>query len=192
MDDRKLRKAQVFTTGEAAKVCRVAPRTMSKWVDAGKMAGAYRLPGSQDRRIPRAALVRFMREHNFPIPGGLRDGGLLLVCSPRDALATLLAAALAADGGWELTHCRDLWSAGHEASGRRPDAVLFDMAAGPGECRRAAEVLAGWADAPALYALAAEDGEPPGPPFVKSWPATADPAEVAAAVRAAARHLAGT
>ena len=55
----------VFTTGEVAKVCNVAPRTVSKWFDR-KLLGGYRIPGSKDRRIPIAELVRFMKEYGIP------------------------------------------------------------------------------------------------------------------------------
>ena len=39
---------KVFTTGQVAKICKVAPRTVSKWFDSGRLRG-YRIPGSQDR-----------------------------------------------------------------------------------------------------------------------------------------------
>ena len=42
---------KVFTTGQVAKICKVAPRTVSKWFDSGRLKG-YRIPGSQDRRNP--------------------------------------------------------------------------------------------------------------------------------------------
>ena len=47
---------KVFTTGQVAKICKVAPRTVSKWFDSGRLRG-YRIPGSQDRRIPREHLA---------------------------------------------------------------------------------------------------------------------------------------
>ncbi len=53
---------KVFTTGQVAKICKVAPRTVSKWFDSGRLKG-YRIPGSQDRRIPREHLIRFLKEH---------------------------------------------------------------------------------------------------------------------------------
>jgi excisionase family DNA binding protein len=52
---------RVYTTGQVAKICSVAPRTVSKWFDSGKLKG-YRIPGSQDRRVPRWALLEFLRE----------------------------------------------------------------------------------------------------------------------------------
>ena len=55
----------VFTTGEVATVCNVAPRTVSKWFD-GKLLKGYRIPGSRDRRIPIPELVAFMKKYEIP------------------------------------------------------------------------------------------------------------------------------
>jgi len=55
----------VLTTGDVAKICHVAPRTVSKWFDNGQLRG-YRIPGSKDRRIPVNELIRFMKVHNMP------------------------------------------------------------------------------------------------------------------------------
>ena len=52
----------VLTTGQVAKICHVAPRTVSKWFDTGQLQG-YRIPGSKDRRIPVDKLLRFMESH---------------------------------------------------------------------------------------------------------------------------------
>jgi excisionase family DNA binding protein len=65
LDLRAIRK-RVFTTGQVAKLCKVAPRTVCKWFDAGKLRG-YRIPGSQDRRVPRDNLLRFLRENGMPL-----------------------------------------------------------------------------------------------------------------------------
>lgn len=54
----------VLTTGQVAKICRVAPRTVSKWFDSGRLKG-YRIPGSQDRRIPYEYLEKFLKEHGM-------------------------------------------------------------------------------------------------------------------------------
>jgi len=55
---------KVYTTGQVAKICKVAPRTVSKWFDSGRLKG-YRIPGSQDRRIPREYLIVFLKEHGM-------------------------------------------------------------------------------------------------------------------------------
>jgi uncharacterized protein (TIGR02996 family)/excisionase family DNA binding protein len=62
--DPRLGWRKVFTTGQVAILLRVAPQTVSKWFDAGKLRG-YRIPGSQDRRIPREHLIRFMRDNGL-------------------------------------------------------------------------------------------------------------------------------
>ena len=62
------RQKDILTTGEVAKICNVAPRTVSKWFDSGQLRG-YRIPGSKDRRIPLNALIRFMKQHNIPLDG---------------------------------------------------------------------------------------------------------------------------
>lgn len=52
---------QVFTTGEVAKILNVAPRTICKWFDAGKLRG-YRMSSVEKHRlIPRDSLVAFCR-----------------------------------------------------------------------------------------------------------------------------------
>lgn len=58
---------KVFTTGQVAKMAGVAPRTVAKWFDSGRLKG-YRIPGSQDRRIPREYLIKFFKDHDMPIP----------------------------------------------------------------------------------------------------------------------------
>lgn len=54
----------VFTTGDVAKICKVAPRTVSKWCDSSRLK-CYRIPGSQERRIPASYLRKFLREHGM-------------------------------------------------------------------------------------------------------------------------------
>ena len=73
---------KVFTTGQVAKICKVAPRTVSKWFDSGRLSG-YRIPGSQDRRIPRDSLIKFLKEHGMPL-GDLEDEALAKVLIVRN------------------------------------------------------------------------------------------------------------
>ena len=62
----------MFTRDQVAEMCNVAPRTVSKWFDSGRLKG-YRIPGSQDRRIPEESLVTFLKEHGMPIPAELQQ-----------------------------------------------------------------------------------------------------------------------
>ena len=62
----------VFTTGEAAEICKVSQQTIIRCFDSGRLRG-FRVPGSRFRRIPRDALVAFMKENGIP-PDALESG----------------------------------------------------------------------------------------------------------------------
>ena len=69
---------QEFTTGQVARMLNVAPRTVSKWFDEGKLGG-HRLPGGTGHRlVPRGRLVEFARENHFSLTG-LVDPSVLYV-----------------------------------------------------------------------------------------------------------------
>ena len=55
----------VFTTGEAAKICKVSQQTIIRCFDNGQLKG-FRVPGSKFRRIPREALYKFMKDNGIP------------------------------------------------------------------------------------------------------------------------------
>ena len=80
----------VLTTGEVARICNVASRTVSKWFDSGALQG-YRIPGSKDRRIPVSNLLQFMKKHNIPMDGLISGAPrVLIVDEPTAALDTAL------------------------------------------------------------------------------------------------------
>jgi excisionase family DNA binding protein len=56
---------KVFTTGEAAPVCKISQQTIIRCFDSGRIGG-YRVPGSKFRRIPRADLLKFMQQNKIP------------------------------------------------------------------------------------------------------------------------------
>src|SRR5205823_11083280 len=56
---------QVFTTGEAAEICKVSQQTIIRCFDNGRLNG-FRVPGSRFRRIPRSELIRFMKANEIP------------------------------------------------------------------------------------------------------------------------------
>ena len=56
----------VFTTGEAAEICKVSQQTIIRCFDAGRLGG-FRVPGSKFRRIPRADLIKFMKGNSIPM-----------------------------------------------------------------------------------------------------------------------------
>jgi len=118
---------KVLTTGEVARICNVAPRTVSKWFDAGQLRG-YRIPGSKDRRIPVDQLVRFMRAHGIPL-NGLESGRTrLLVLDGDAAFCESLRDALLRDGGFEVATATSALEAGAAAADFKPHVIIVDVA----------------------------------------------------------------
>ena len=113
----------VLTTGEVARACHVAPRTVSKWFDTGRLKG-YRIPGSRDRRIPMASLVSFMRAHEMPL-GDLDGGVCRVLIVNRNVPADLLAACSKSDSH-DVRTAGNGFEAGMVAQQFRPHAVVVD------------------------------------------------------------------
>jgi len=121
-----MRRKDTLTTGEVAKICRVAPRTVSKWFDSGQLRG-YRIPGSRDRRIPLTQLVRFMRAHRIPL-GDLETGALRVLILHNDPdLGRTLADALAEDDAFEARSVTSAFEAGAAAEAFRPHVLVVDV-----------------------------------------------------------------
>ncbi len=117
---------EVFTTGEVAKICNVAPRTVSKWFDNGQLRG-YRIPGSKDRRIPKPQLIRFMRTHSIPL-GELETGQTSLLILDNDpGLTAILKESLESDGLYEVTVASTAFEAGLLAGTRAPHVIIVDV-----------------------------------------------------------------
>lgn len=130
----------IFTTGQVAKICKVAPRTVSKWFDSGRLRG-YRVPGSQDRRIPREHLIRFLKEHGMPL-GELEDeamGKILLVGSDL-ATRTSLNEMICSDD-FKIEIASSGFEAGIQAESIHPDCVVVDFTMGREEALMIAQNL---------------------------------------------------
>jgi len=116
----------VLTTGEVARICNVAPRTVSKWFDSGRLRG-YRIPGSRDRRIPVDQLIRFMKAHDIPTANlPLKTPNVLLVATDTQWLDSIRN-GLAADDAFEVTTADSLLEAGYLMAECQPQALLIDV-----------------------------------------------------------------
>ena len=116
----------VLTTGDVAKLCSVAPRTVSKWFDSGQLRG-YRIPGSKDRRIPVEQLVRFMRSHNIPLNGLDAGQTRLLILDPDESLCAKIAESFAEDDRYEVVVAPTTIEAGAKAQEIKPHVLLIDV-----------------------------------------------------------------
>ncbi len=116
---------QVFTTGEAAKVCNVSQQTIIRCFDSGRLEG-FRVPGSRFRRIPRAELIRFMQKNG--IPTDRLDAGPIrvLVVDDDPEIVRLLEDALGAEKGVDVRSAATGYDAGMLTESFRPHVMLLD------------------------------------------------------------------
>jgi len=117
---------EVLTTGEVAKICNVAARTVSKWFDSGKIDG-YRIPGSRDRRIPVQSLMHFMQEHGIPFDGMMSGKTRVLVVDGDTDVLTTLERVFTEQTSYDVQSCSNPFSAGIECERFRPHVILFDL-----------------------------------------------------------------
>ena len=116
----------VLTTGEVAKICNVAPRTVSKWFDSGALHG-YRIPGSKDRRIPLNQHIRFMKHHGMPLNGLMTGSARILIVDDEQDIVEVLEKILEDEAKYEVEVCKGGFEAGVSAEKFRPHVILLDM-----------------------------------------------------------------
>lgn len=120
------RQKDILTTGEVAKICNVAPRTVSKWFDSGQLRG-YRIPGSKDRRIPLNALIRFMKTHNIPLDGLQSGRTRVLIVDGESEIVEVLEKVLTEQANYEVHTAHGGFAAGVDCEKFRPHVILIDM-----------------------------------------------------------------
>ena len=125
---------EVLTTGEVAKICNVAPRTVSKWFDSGSLKG-YRIPGSRDRRIPSAELVRFMRAHGIPLEGFNSGRTRVLIVDGEKDVVDTLQNILSEQTSYEIHTATSAFGAGMECERFKPHVVLLDIHIGESDAK---------------------------------------------------------
>lgn len=133
----------VLTTGEVAKICNVAPRTVSKWFDSGALKG-YRIPGSKDRRIPVNELIKFMRAHGIPMESISSGRTRVLIVDDETEITTVLQKVLTEQTNYEVRNCASAFQAGMECERFKPHVVLLDVHlgdGGAGDARSLAKVI---------------------------------------------------
>ncbi|MFO0936604.1 MAG: response regulator [Gemmataceae bacterium] len=124
---------KVFTTGQVAKICKVAPRTVSKWFDSGRLKG-YRIPGSQDRRIPREQLIRFLKDHGMPL-GELEEEEWhkVLLIGTEKLFNDRIREALPESEDFKYELANSGFEAGTLAQSFHPDTIVIDLGLGRSE-----------------------------------------------------------
>jgi excisionase family DNA binding protein len=116
---------ELFTTGEAAVVCKVSQQTIIRCFDAGRLEG-FRVPGSRFRRIPRQSLVKFMKENNIPLETLDSGKRKILIVDDDTEIVELLVDVLARDGRFDLRTATSGYDAGISTEQFRPHLILLD------------------------------------------------------------------
>lgn len=121
-----MRGKTVFTTGEAAKICKVSQQTIIRCFDSGQLKG-FRVPGSRFRRIPRDMLHQFMRDNSIPTDALDNDKHEILLVDDDIDLVELLSKAFRDDGRFEVRVANNGFDAGMLVKEYRPDLIILDV-----------------------------------------------------------------
>ena len=116
----------VFTTGEAAKICKVSQQTIIRCFDNGTLKG-FRVPGSRFRRIPRDQLYSFMRDNGIPTDALESGKRKVLIVDDDQELVELLTDVFDRDGRFDIRTANNGFDAGMLVKEFRPDLVVLDV-----------------------------------------------------------------
>jgi two-component system, OmpR family, response regulator RpaA len=116
---------QVFTTGEAAEMCKVSQQTIIRCFDSGRLKG-FRVPGSRFRRIPREELLRFMRDNEIPTDRLETGKRRILVVDDDNQIVELFVDLLGGDDRYEMRTAGTGYDAGVLTESFKPDLMILD------------------------------------------------------------------
>jgi excisionase family DNA binding protein len=135
-----IKRKGVLTTGEVARICNVAPRTVSKWFDSGQLRG-YRIPGSKDRRIPVEQLLRFMKAHGMPTAAIETGATGVVIVDPDREFANALRETLMAGEHYDVTIADSAFEAGVLLERLRPQVLVVDASTSDVDAPRMTQAL---------------------------------------------------
>jgi excisionase family DNA binding protein len=116
----------VFTTGEAAKICKVSQQTIIRCFDSGQLKG-FRVPGSRFRRIPRNELFSFMKDNGIPTDALESGKRKILIVDDDEELVELISDVFDRDGRFEIRTANNGFDAGMLVKDYHPDLIVLDV-----------------------------------------------------------------
>ena len=116
----------VFTTGEAAKICKVSQQTIIRCFDNGQLKG-FRVPGSKFRRIPREMLYRFMKDNQIPTDALESGKRKVLLVDDDIEVVEMMTRFLVEDGRFDVKVANNGFDAGMMVKDYRPDIMVLDV-----------------------------------------------------------------
>ena len=117
---------KIFTTGEAALVCKVSQQTIIRCFDAGRLDG-FRVPGSKFRRIPRAELMKFMRDNEIPTENLEAGGKRVLIVDDDPGILELFQDVLGKDNRFDVRVASNGYDAGMLTESFKPHLLVLDF-----------------------------------------------------------------
>ncbi|MFN0132596.1 MAG: response regulator [Phycisphaerales bacterium] len=124
-DSDSISQKRVFTTGEAAAVCKVSQQTIIRCFDSGRLTG-FRVPGSKFRRIPRDELIRFMKANNIPLETLEGSRRRVLIVDDDPAILKLFEDVLGRDTRFDIRCVSTGYDAGMATESFRPHLIILD------------------------------------------------------------------
>ena len=116
----------VLTTGEIAQYCKVNFRTVIRWIKRWHLK-AYQLPGRGDNRVAVEDFLRFLKQHNMPVPGEFqRPAPRALIVDDDQGTARAIQRVLRR-AGFETQMAFDGFSAGVLMESLAPDVMTLDL-----------------------------------------------------------------
>lgn len=118
----------ILTVFKASKYCKVSPKTIINWIEAGHIK-AYKTVGGH-RRISQADLETFMRKQGIPIPDEDVDEGrkrILVVDDDPIIVETIVQALEEDEYDYEVISASDGFEAGIQVSHFKPHLLILDI-----------------------------------------------------------------
>lgn len=115
-----------YSSGDVAKFCDVNPRTVIRWIEAGKL-NAFKLPGRGNNRVKQEDLVSFLLSNHIPLPSELipEQEKLCFIISKEKQLIRHTQ-RIARNAGY-ITHVNQFGlDAGVEVATQKPVLIMVD------------------------------------------------------------------
>jgi len=120
-------KKKAFGTYNISKICHVAPITVGRWIEEGKLP--YFTTGGGHRRVWEADLLKFLKAHNYPIPSDMKTGRpSILVIEDEASVRRSLRRALEKELPFmQVEEAMDGYEAGEKILSITPIVVVLDI-----------------------------------------------------------------
>jgi excisionase family DNA binding protein len=126
----QMQRKKTLTTFDVAALIDVYHKTVSNWIDNGKLK-AYLTPGGH-RRVKTEDLIAFLTEHKMPIPPELASGDKkkILIVDDEEMILKLVSKAILGKSRsdfYSVFTAADGFNAGKMYSEIKPDLIILDI-----------------------------------------------------------------